>query len=181
MRRLFFALPLSTEEKAIITKWRHDLLALGVFERALKPVPPENLHITLAFLGQIDEQTCELLCQQAANIQLPEFALKANHTGYFAKPKVAYLGMESVPEPLQMLADQLQEHAMQQAITMHHAQYTPHITLFRKAKTALANVVCDFEIMATRFALFESISSETGVIYRELHSWPLNKVSSEKE
>ena len=43
--RLFFALPCPPEQATAICRWRDEQALQG------RPVPPQNLHLTLAFLG----------------------------------------------------------------------------------------------------------------------------------
>ena len=55
--RLFVALDLPAELRAGIVAWGRRELA----DSALRPVPPESLHITLAFLGYMPERAVEPL------------------------------------------------------------------------------------------------------------------------
>ncbi|HEV2790010.1 MAG TPA: RNA 2',3'-cyclic phosphodiesterase [Solirubrobacterales bacterium] len=53
--RLFVALELPREVRAGIAAWGEEALA----DPGLRPVPPENLHVTLAFLGHRPEKEIE--------------------------------------------------------------------------------------------------------------------------
>lgn len=57
--RLFVALDLPDEVRAGITAWGREALA----DPALRPVPLESLHITLAFLGQRPEEEIEQIAE----------------------------------------------------------------------------------------------------------------------
>ena len=52
-QRLFLALDLTDEARERIVDWQHSVL--GGHGRALRPVRPEALHVTLVFLGHVDE------------------------------------------------------------------------------------------------------------------------------
>src|SRR5690606_22805487 len=67
--RLFFALPCPPEQAAATCDWR-DRQSLGG-----RPVPLENLHLTLAFLGAQPEADLEAIRQLAADIVSPGFEL----------------------------------------------------------------------------------------------------------
>lgn len=55
--RLFVALDLPDPVRVAIVEWGREALA----DPALRPVAPESLHITLAFLGYLPEREIELL------------------------------------------------------------------------------------------------------------------------
>ena len=57
--RLFVALDLPDRVRAGIVEWRREALA----EPALRPVKPESLHITLAFLGYLPEKEIPRLAE----------------------------------------------------------------------------------------------------------------------
>jgi 2'-5' RNA ligase len=57
--RLFVALDLPDEVRAGIVAWRREALA----DPALRPVAPESLHITLAFLGYLPEKEIPRLAE----------------------------------------------------------------------------------------------------------------------
>jgi 2'-5' RNA ligase len=60
--RMFVALDLPAEARDAIAAWRDELVA----GRAdLRPVAPEALHVTLAFLGWQDEATAERIAETA--------------------------------------------------------------------------------------------------------------------
>jgi 2'-5' RNA ligase len=59
---MFVALDLPERPRAAIAAWR-DVLVAG--RRDLRPVPPDHLHVTLAFLGWQDEAEAERIAETA--------------------------------------------------------------------------------------------------------------------
>jgi 2'-5' RNA ligase len=61
--RLFVALELPGEARERIVAWQHA--ALGGFDRSLRLVRPEALHVTLAFLGHHPEEQIDAIAAAA--------------------------------------------------------------------------------------------------------------------
>ena len=70
-----------------------------------------NLHITLAFLGEISNHRVERLChsvdQYLQHRSLPGDALNLDQVGYWPKPRILWLGPAHWPDTLTHLAQQL--------------------------------------------------------------------------
>ena len=76
--RAFFAIEPPAQIKLAIDSWREKALPTFV-----KAVPPANFHITLAFLGQVNDVQLESLIQQSdALASISGFALSLDHLGY---------------------------------------------------------------------------------------------------
>lgn len=89
--RLFIALDLPTDMRAGIVRWGEA--ALG--DPALRPVPFESLHITLAFLGYLPEREVERLSQVMARLSAP--APKFELGGPVAKPSLRRARLFALP------------------------------------------------------------------------------------
>ena len=74
MKRLFFALWPDDEVRAkLLDKAR--LLPINTGHH----VPPENFHITLVFLGNVEDQAIPELTDGAEGLSIPSFRLQINH------------------------------------------------------------------------------------------------------
>ncbi len=97
-------------------------------------VAPENLHLTLAFLGEQLPAQLPLLRAILAELPRREFALRLDRIGYFSKKRIAWAGAHETPPALQALQD-----ALGQALERHgiawdkRLTFKPHITLARDA------------------------------------------------
>ena len=63
-------------------------------------VPPENFHITLVFLGNVEEQAIAALTGAAEGMGIPGFRLQINHGGWWKRAKVAWLAPAYTRAPL---------------------------------------------------------------------------------
>ncbi|VDZ80780.1 2'-5' RNA ligase [Salmonella bongori] len=83
-KRLFFAIDLPCETREQIIAWRATHFA----SEAGRPVAAANLHLTLAFLGDVSDDKQRALAQLAGRIRQPGFTLHLNDAG----PVVALTG-----------------------------------------------------------------------------------------
>jgi 2'-5' RNA ligase len=98
---------------------------------------PENLHLTLLFLGEVVDRDVPALCQAVAEVcakQAP-FAVSVESAGCFPnprRPRVVWVGVgEGAPE-LVALHDALEPPLLALGCYRREGrQYTPHITLGR--------------------------------------------------
>ena len=121
MSRLFFALDISTEDKAAIAYWRAQQLQLP-----FKAINQSNFHITLSFLGQVSLPQQAALINSAENIstkikethqlESPPL-LSLDYYSLLTKPKVLFIGNSHCPLWLSQLAEQLSLSAQVQNIT----------------------------------------------------------------
>lgn len=159
--RLFIGLDLAAKDKLAIAEWRDKYLR-GLPD---KPVPAENLHITLSFLGQVKPDKLEQLDQLLQHVEGRQFHLSTTALGTFSKPQILYLGVE-LPQELQTLAQQCLSINSQLGLPSHHGAYRPHITLTRKHKD-MWPIIAEppkIQMSFSQFHLFESVSSsEIGV------------------
>jgi 2'-5' RNA ligase len=140
-----------------------------------KPVPVENLHITMHFLGAVSEDVHDTLDGLLASVNARSSELIIDRWGYFPRPKVLWLGAKTAPEPLTDLVRQT-ESCIQQCIEGYEQnRFVPHITIFRKARHPVE--VDDFQPIEwniDRFALVESDTRPEGAVYTVLKEWMLS-------
>lgn len=131
--RLFFALWPSPELQGAL----YDLacrLQPQAQGPALRLMQPENIHLTLLFLGQIPTARLDELMQMAAAIQLPPFALTLDKLGCFPKAQVVWAGIRQPPPTLFQLADALRLGSAPLGLPLDPRPLSPHVTLLRKVK-----------------------------------------------
>ena len=139
-----------------------------------RKIAPENLHMTLVFLGQ---QSCDLLpvLQQAMD-ELPSagITLNINALGYFRKPQVAWAGPSATPQSLFDLQRALWDRLLQLKVPLKpSAGFRPHITL---ARDASAPAISDAPLIVwpvRRMALMASVSKPGSVSYVPVTERPL--------
>lgn len=168
--RLFFGLPIAPDDALRIANWRDRMLP-----PLDRPVPVGNLHITLAFLGDVSPERHEALESEAGSIFAAAFDLSVDETGYFAKPGILWIGPTQPPDELLRLQRDVDAGARRVGVRTEQRQYQPHITLARRCRTPppAGAMPPGFTLTFDRFTLFESVSGRAGVHYQPLAEWPL--------
>jgi 2'-5' RNA ligase len=103
----------------------------------VKWATPESMHITLLFLGEVDDRELPAVCgavKQAAAGEAP-FPLRVSGVGAFPnarRPKILWAGVVSGAEPLQRLNAALEARMLELGCYRKEERgYTPHLTLGR--------------------------------------------------
>ena len=165
--RLFFALwPDDATRLALAGAARQFNLRDG------RPVAEADLHLTLAFLGEMPDDRLDALNAMAAAIRVPPFALDIAAAGWWRRSRVAWLAPRVAPAPLTALAAALKGGADSGAGTSEI--YRPHVTVARRVKQ-VPGLLSGFSVpwSVRDFALISSNSAATGAGYRMLARWPL--------
>ncbi len=172
--RYFFALDIAENDKNTIAAWQMETLNLN-----FKVIPKDNFHITLCFLGAVSEDQYIQLIKNTEKIScalrpISETTLHLNYLGLFKKPKVLYLGNSYTPPWLLTLSNELCNVANSLSIFQENRSYTPHISIYRKAKAILPiKEETSLYIKINSFSLYKSISSPKGVKYIPVQRWQL--------
>lgn len=169
-QRLFFALWPDENVRSGLVNVAHqaDRLHQG---RLIKPA---NLHLTLAFLGNVVDSKMGCVQQMAASISFQPFSLSLQTPGFFKQAQVLWLGLhasQEVPAELVALASQLSRGAESCGIEMDKRALTPHITLLRKVKIFHDFSVEPLNWSASDFCLVSSTSTASGVDYKVIKRW----------
>jgi len=103
----------------------------------------DNFHITMKFLGEIDEIYVEDIDKILKNISENNSPLniRLNNLGYFNKKNneygVVWSGMEGDIDRLNSIYDLLEEEMCKIGFPKEKRKFSPHITLARKMRTNL--------------------------------------------
>ncbi|EIK52838.1 2'-5' RNA ligase [Stutzerimonas stutzeri TS44] len=166
--RLFFALPCPPAQAAAICTWRDGLALDG------RPVPAQNLHLTLAFLGAQPTSRLEELTRLAAGLDCPAFALRLDRLATIGKGFICLLP-SAAPPALDYLVAALRAQLATQGLVPDSRPFLPHLTLTRHAHERAHGHSPAFAWTVDRFVLFVSETTAQGARYRELGSWPLRE------
>jgi 2'-5' RNA ligase len=172
--RIFFALwPADTVRHAIVSQAKPLLQGLK------KTVSTTKLHLTLAFIGNIETARLDDYRQAAETVRAQAFELTLDQAGSFSRAQVLWLGCSRVPAELQILVDRLNAALQQCGYTPDHRPYVPHLTLARKyRKKPRQDISVNISWPVNDFCLVESRPVQGGVEYHVLQSWPLLGESS---
>ncbi len=168
--RLFFALwPDATLRRVLARSTRAWVRAAGG-----RPVPLDNLHLTLAFLGAVPAGQLDAVRSAGRGVASPSFELVLDRMGFFARARTLWLGPSAVSGELGMLEQTLWQGLTAAGWRRQERVFTPHLTLARKAHAVRdAKPVKPVVWPVTSFSLIESVTGKRGAVYRELARWPL--------
>ena len=169
MKRLFFALWPDRGVRAQLAE-RAGLLQIDTG----RPVPGENYHVTLVFLGNVQEQDIPGLLDAAGRLRVPGFPLQIDRCGWWKRAKVAWLAPEITPAPLLELVEQVNRLSINAGLSIDNRDYSPHLTVARKVArpvTAMSFEPVHWDVR--EFCLVESITHQQGARYRVMKSWAL--------
>lgn len=145
-------------------------------------VPPQNWHITLRFLGEIDDVTRERYTAAIDQSSLGRsFVLGFDHLGAFPRPTkatVIWAGASRGGERLFELAEIADLGAGDAGIPGEDRPFRPHLTLSRarppvRAVELVEEVELDVAWRVGAVVLFRTVPGRGGVSYEALESFPL--------
>jgi len=162
--RLFFAL---WPDEALRLEIRRATRA-AVRQAGGRPVPPENYHVTLAFLGHVPEERLEAV--KAAAVPMAPLALVLDRYGYFPGPRVFWLGPAQTPPALREFAQRLNDSLASAGLPCDRRPFHAHLTLCRKVRAQPRDppVPEDLRWHALDFVLAASVTDPAGARYRVL-------------
>ncbi|AVF03697.1 MAG: RNA 2',3'-cyclic phosphodiesterase [Devosia indica] len=147
-------------------------------------IDPENYHITLRFIGDVDGKTADEVVDSLDRLSNSlQFPIRLTHLGTFGgdKPRALYAGVE--PSEALSRLQAAQERVLQRAgLPPEGRKFVPHVSLARLRGTAAADVArfiaeaARFEPLSfvpARFVLFSSRDSVGGGPYLVEQSYPL--------
>ena len=168
--RLFFALTPPVE----LARFFHHLAMTDLLECRGRQLKPEQIHLTLRFIGSVDRDTATCLQQAAGNITLPRFELEFDTLGYWPRPRVVWSMPSRTPAALSSLAAQLEQVCVSCGLEAEKRGYVPHLTLLRNARQApVRGTMSPLVWPVEAFALIRSETLPQGAVYTELARWPL--------
>ena len=183
MIRLFVGIDLPENIKESLYSLRGGLIGAKWRE-------PDRMHITLRFIGNVDEQTADEIIRELRYLRFPAFYLTAKGLGYFDVgniPHHLWVGLDN-EKILQELYDKI-DHIVKKAGGGDKTSYkfTPHITLAKLQGTTM-NDVFDYitannlfkteQFLVDNVSLFVSHARENGEgkYYTVEESYPLSLV-----
>ncbi|MCB5303400.1 RNA 2',3'-cyclic phosphodiesterase [Yersinia bercovieri] len=175
-KRLFFALALPNALQQNIVQWRADNFS----PEAGRPIAAANLHLTLAFLGEVSAAKAQILQQQAGRISQLGFNVALDDIGHWPGSGVIWLGCKNPPRSLLQLAQLLRSQAARSGCYQTPLPFHPHVTLLRGAvhPVALPAKTHNESFRVNHFSLYESVFARGRTRYNMVQSWPL--VGSER-
>jgi 2'-5' RNA ligase len=183
--RLFVAVDLNESVRKRLAEIQRKLDSA---DYDLKIVEPENLHLTLKFLGEVDEGTCErvkdLISEAIKDVHA--FALSFEGIGYFGNGrfmKVVWAGVKEGKEELVRAAKSLDERLS--FIRKDEHDMSPHLTIARvKSGRNVQNLAREVnslrdvkigEVRVKEICLKKSVLTPEGPVYSDVKAFPLKE------
>lgn len=167
-QRLFFAL---WPDAAAAARLAEAAVELAILTGG-KPVPQAKIHLTLAFLGDVDESRFDAALHSAEGLDHASFEVVLDQWGAFRGARVAWAGCRETSAALANLQADLAERLRIGGFVLEDRAYTPHVTLARKVAQPIVRRDAEpVRWQATEVAL---VRSELGKgSYSTLAGWPL--------
>jgi len=148
-------------------------------------VPPENLHLTLRFIGDTEEPRVQDIIDTVGRIDVKSFEIILSGLDTFGhgKPRALWVGVELNPT-LVKLQDKIERAVQSAGLPPETRKFTPHVTLARFKRTKPSKIVPYLEangaftlpsLEIQHFTLFSSQLSHRGSTYRIEHQFGLQR------
>lgn len=151
-------------------------------------VKSSGIHLTIKFLGNIQENKINLICEKISSVMIkyPPFEVIIKEIGCFPnfrKPRVIWLGLEEKRNYLLQISNEIETELKQIGFPPEDREFSPHLTLGR---FGLNKVIADFAKIAEDYkdlkidvlqlasiSLIKSDLKSGGAIYTTIGSFPL--------
>lgn len=163
--RLFIAVTFCENIKDSLSELQEDLYSLGVRGNF---TPVENLHLTMAFIGEYSDPDAVLDAMEASRPESAVLALEG--VGSFGK--LWWIGLKK-DESLFANSRRLRRALSDAGIPFDRKRFSPHITLVRKPvcrdESVLASItVPSAQMKVDYISLMRSDRGKSGMIYSEI-------------
>ena len=177
MYRLFVAIDLPEEI-------RKSVADIGRGLPGGRRVPLEQLHLTLRFIGEADNETFAAVRSALAGIMGSAFPMALRGVGHFPTgrhPRVLWVGLAE-SAPLMALRQEVELALIGAGIPPEERRFSPHLTLARLKETPPGQVIAleeryrDFDagpFPVTEFHLYSSALTRNGAIHTREATYPL--------
>lgn len=185
MIRSFIAIPLNAEIISRIEKTQKELRTLPA---DVKWVNSRSIHLTLKFLGNVEEGNVEDIARGIQNgiKGVKSWSAAVRNMGAFPSlknPRVVWIGIENTSGQLVKMQNHIEKEMSKLGFEEEKRTFSPHLTLGRvkspRGKDELVRYLLDErervfgEINVDRVILFKSELKPTGAVYRVLKEFIL--------
>ena len=151
--RLFYALWPDEATRQALAGWQKNLSG--------RKTPSQNLHITLAFLGEQPREALDELAGIVETLSFDAILLTLDKTGYFAHNRISWAGMQQVPDALLQMQRELVLALKKRRIAFDgRNRFTPHLTLARHSDRPRGSAPAPVLWHARHLALVESLAGK---------------------
>ena len=177
--RCFISINVPSEFKKKISEFEQEFIKKIQFNW----VVPENLHLTLKFLNEIESDQIAALKKTLNTIKIESFSLILEKLILFpspASPRVLCIDLQGDLKQLQSLKKEIDKHCLVLGFPAENRGFSPHITLARIKKLGEVKKVYPYlnhdfalDFKVSSFVLMSSILTREGSQYEVLSEFPL--------
>jgi len=172
--RLFFALWPDAPTREALLQAQQALAVTGG-----RPLHPLDLHITLAFLGQVPPEQLPCVLAAAEQVQAAAHTLTLTRQGWWRGPRVAWCAPDETPPAMLELVDQLWNGLAGCGFEREARPFKAHVTLLRKARMVdEAPLASAIPWVAHEFVLAASLPGPAVPRYEIRQRWALSNTPS---
>ena len=186
--RIFIAIDIDKEIKSALGNLQQQLQSkVDVRKSDVKWVRPDNIHLTLKFLGEVEDKRIAEVCNIVKNVasQHLSFELEMKTVGCFGgkSPKVLWVGLGEGKGDLCRLQKEIEKQLLLAGWDEEKRGFSGHLTLCRirnpRAAAKLAQVSEDYKdfklgiLPADSIKVYQSQLMPTGPIYTVLGDYKL--------
>jgi 2'-5' RNA ligase len=177
--RTFIALSLPDAHRSALAKLYRD-------ERGFTWTNPEQLHVTMRFIGDLDELTGERLAAELAKIRVAPFFLPLEGVGAFpprGPAKVIWVGVGRGHPLLFQLRQRIDDTLVAMGLDADVRNFRPHVTLARIRSDAAPVAVRHYlkrhrefsgpQLRVDHFGLYASELTPSGARHSLIRAFPL--------
>lgn len=179
--RLFVAIDVPEDTRRALRGLMEDLRKVCPGARWVRP---EGIHVTLKFIGHIEDQELSSVQERLSRVSpRPAIDVAFRTFGFFPKekhPRVFFVGIYA-GEPLAALAAEIDSQLARLGIAKESRPFQPHLTLARfKTSEGLPELRKEIASLpaqdfggstATEFHLYQSVLQSGGAVYTKLSTY----------
>lgn len=178
--RTFIAVEIPDGQKKIVYNSIQEFKRLNL---PVKWVAYENLHITLKFLGEIDENKLSQILPVLSEIsnRTKSFTMQLENFGCFPSirnPRVLWIGVSQGSDESISLATELENSLVKYGFKKENKKFHPHLTIgriktFCKVEHIINRTIKTDPFNVNELILFKSTLLPAGAIYEKIKIFPL--------
>lgn len=189
--RTFIAVDIDEDIKKavgdIISRLKKGIQFTGAFPSW---VPVENMHLTMKFLGEVDEGILPKINESLRGIsaEFQPFDITLEKIGVFPNkkaPRVIWIGIKQGKEQLALLQQKIEFEMELLGFTPENREFSPHLTLARIKSMRGVEGMMDVIFSHSNYLagtcsikeliIYRSVLQKTGAVYTPLYKIPLKE------
>jgi len=177
--RTFIAIKIKPEKQLLEV---YSALRKSLENEAISWVNPDNLHLTLRFLGETSFQQVEEIIRLLDNVcnEYHPFQFNLKEAGFFKsknQPRILFFAVEN-GLMLNQLADEIEERVVALGFSKEERSFNPHLTIGRikmlKNKMNFYDLINQYKeaeiqtVTVSEIVYYQSILTSSGAIYKPI-------------